>query len=88
MGQRHRRIRARSATGSVAGAATEKLGLKDPSTKNGLPTLRSPDGPKSSPRTVSPDPDGAVDVQFHPPKNTTFAVRTSCLSASDYQRAV
>jgi hypothetical protein len=35
MGKRHRRIRARSATGQVAGAATEKPGLKQhPSSKN------------------------------------------------------
>ena len=30
MGKRHRRIRARSATGQVAGAATEKPGLNTP----------------------------------------------------------
>ena len=75
VGQRHRRIRARSAIGSVAGAATEKLGLNGPSNENGLPTLRSPDGPKSSHRTVGPDPDGAVDVQFHPPKSSPLAAR-------------
>jgi hypothetical protein len=57
-----------TATGSVAGVATDKLGLNDPSTHSGLPTFRSPDGPESSPRTVSPTPDGAVDVQFHPPR--------------------
>jgi hypothetical protein len=34
VGKRHRRIRARGATGQVAGAATEKPGLKRPSSKN------------------------------------------------------
>ena len=51
MGKRHRRIRARSATGQVAGAATEKPGLKRPSSKNRpaqhafsqKPLSRSPD---------------------------------------------
>ena len=44
VGKRHRRIRARSATGQVAGAATEKPGLK-PIVQTGLPSLRSPRRP-------------------------------------------
>lgn len=45
-GKRHGRIRARSATGQVAGAATESTGSK-PTAQNGLPKLRSPTRPLS-----------------------------------------
>ena len=44
VGKRHRRIRARGATGQVAGAATEKPGL-EAHRPNGLPNLRSPRKP-------------------------------------------
>ena len=47
MGKRHRRIRARSATGPVAGAATEKPGLEAHRPRTGLPNLRSPRKPPS-----------------------------------------
>ena len=69
MGKRHRRIRAHSATGQVAGAATEFLGLLSPSSTNGLPSLRSPEGPSSQ----SPEPNPATGHdrpsrnQFHAP---------------------
>jgi hypothetical protein len=46
MGKRHRRIRALSATGQVAGAATEKPGLQHAHRpRTGLPSLRSPRKP-------------------------------------------
>jgi hypothetical protein len=45
VGKRHRRIRARSATGSVAGAASEYSGLAAHQPKHGLPILRSPRTP-------------------------------------------
>jgi hypothetical protein len=54
VGKRQRRIRARSATGQVAGAATEKAGLKAHRPRNGLPSLRSPKGPSS--RSTEPRP--------------------------------
>jgi hypothetical protein len=48
MGKRHRRIRAPSATGQVAGAATEKPGLQRAHRpRTGLPSLRSPRKPLS-----------------------------------------
>ena len=71
MGKRHRRIRARSATGQVAGAATEKPGLNSPIVQNGLPNLRSPTkAPRPSRSNLSPPPDttGALKEQFHAPK--------------------
>jgi hypothetical protein len=52
VGKRHRRIRARSATGQVAGAATEHSPGSKPIVQTGLPTLRSPRKPPSR----SPDP--------------------------------
>jgi hypothetical protein len=45
-GKRHGRIRARSATGQVAGAAIESTGSQ-PTAQNGLPKLRSPTRPLS-----------------------------------------
>ena len=61
VGKRHRRIRAQSATGQVAGAATENPGLKRPSSKNRPaqhafsqePPSRSPDPNPPSPRTAA-----------------------------------
>ena len=57
MGKRHRRIRARSATRQVAGAANEKPGLNTPIAQNGLPSLRSPEGPCPSRPNLSRPPD-------------------------------
>ena len=63
VGKRHRRIRARSATGQVAGAATEKPGLKQhPSPKNRpaqhafsrKPLSRSPDPNPAGPEQQAP----------------------------------
>jgi hypothetical protein len=69
VGKRHRRIRARSATGQVAGAATEKPGLNSPIVQTGLPSLRSPKGPSS--QSVEPKPTAghhrAFRAQFHAP---------------------
>ena len=61
VGKRHRRIRARSATGQVAGAATEKPGLKRPSSKTAcpacvLPKAPRPGRPKLAGRRTSPTP--------------------------------
>src|SRR3954454_18710966 len=76
VGKRHRRIRARSATGSVAGAATEKTGLTRTSTKNGLATTRSPEGPSA--RTVNPDPDGALRYAVSSPEKKHCEIPGSC----------
>jgi hypothetical protein len=70
VGKRHRRIRARSATGQVAGAANEKPGLNSPIVQNGLPNLRSPKkAPRPSQPNLSPPPDTtrALTEQFHAP---------------------
>ena len=50
--KRHRRIRARSTTGSVAGAANKTTGSQ-PITNRGLPNLRSPKGPCPGTRTLT-----------------------------------
>ena len=74
MGKRHRRIRARSATGQVAGAATEKPGLNSPIVQNGLPNPRSPTkAPRPSRSNLSPPPDttGALKEQFHAPSSAS-----------------
>ena len=76
MGKRHRRIRARSATRQVAGAANEKLGLNTPIAQNGLPSLRSPEGPCPSRPNLSRRPDDmdafkeAVSCREQPQKET------------------
>src|SRR4051794_6662683 len=57
--------------GQSQGRPPKSSGSTAPSTFDGLPTLRSPDGPESSYRTVSPAPDGAVNVQFHPPRSSS-----------------
>jgi hypothetical protein len=62
-GKRHLRIRARSASGPVAAAATSLTRAHSPSSKNGLPDLRLlPDAPVPDGRTVltSPDADGRL----------------------------
>ena len=61
VGKQHRRIRARSATGQVAGAATEKPGLK-PTVQNRLPNPRPPKRPTSQ----SPEPKPAARCQASP----------------------
>jgi hypothetical protein len=61
--KRHRRIRARSATGQVAGAATEKPGLNSPIVQIGLPSLRSPEGPSS--QSTEPKPAPGHDTRLH-----------------------
>ena len=75
MGKRHRRIRARSATGQVAGAATEKPGLKHAHRpRTGLPNMRSPRKPLS--RSPEPNPvrtrTTALERQFHAPTGRRF----------------
>ena len=56
VGKRHRRIRARSATGQVAGAANEKPGLERPSRKTACPTCVLPKSPCPSDPTLRPEP--------------------------------
>jgi hypothetical protein len=71
MGKRHRRIRARSATGQVAGAATEKPGLNTPIAQTGLPVCVLPKspcpGPPSLPRP-KPEQQPSSDI-FMPRKH-------------------
>jgi hypothetical protein len=54
VGKRHRRIRARSATGQVAGAATEKPGLNSPIVQTAYPACVLPEGPSS--QSAEPKP--------------------------------
>jgi hypothetical protein len=72
VGKRHRRIRARSATGQVAGAATESPG-SEPIVQNGLPNLRSPERPDPSRPNLSPTPDisKTLEQQFHAPGSSS-----------------
>jgi hypothetical protein len=63
VGKRHRRIRPRSATGQVAGAATEKPGLKSPSSKN-RPAQHAF---SQKPLSRSPDPNQGPDQEQQPP---------------------
>ena len=73
MGKRHRRIRARSATGQVAGAATEKPGLNTPIVQTGLPNLRSPKGPssQSAEPTSTAGQHSAFTAQLHAPSRSS-----------------
>jgi hypothetical protein len=69
VGKRHRRIRAQSATGQVAGAATEKPGLKRPSSNN-RPAQHAF---SQEPLSRSPDPNGRAPHSspgrhFHAPR--------------------
>jgi hypothetical protein len=57
VGKRHRRIRARGTTGSVAGAASEYSGLSAHQPWLGLPILRSPRSPCPDRPTLSTGPD-------------------------------
>ena len=76
MGKRHRRIRARSATGQVAGAATEKPGLNSPSSKTACPTCVLPEGPSS--QSAEPKPAAghhqALKEQFHAPRSGSVSL--------------
>ena len=75
VGKRHRRIRALSTSGPVAGAATEKHGLAA-HRANGLPILRSPREPLvPEPPTLRPRPDGparALKRKFHGRRSGRF----------------
>lgn len=73
MDERHRRIRARSATGQVAGAATEKASSKLIVRINGLSILRSPRKPpsQSAERKVGPGR-SAFGREFHAPRSGTL----------------
>jgi hypothetical protein len=69
MGKRHRRIRARSATGQVAGAATEKPGLNTPIAQTGLPVCVLPKSPCPGPTSLTrPNPEQQPSHHFHAPK--------------------
>jgi hypothetical protein len=57
VGKRHRRIRARSATGQVAGAANEKPGLEAHRPKTACPTCVLQKAPRPSRPNLSPPPD-------------------------------
>jgi hypothetical protein len=65
VGKRHRRIRARSTTGSVAGAASEYSGLSAHQPWHGLPSLRSPRSPCPDRPTLSSRPDSRPPRAFH-----------------------
>ena len=78
MGKRHRRIRARSATGQVAGAATEKPGLNTPIAQTGLPNMRSPTEPLSRSTEPTPDqPDQQPLRHFHAPTSDSLPAWSS-----------
>ena len=81
MGKRHRRIRARSATRQVAGAATEKPGLEAHRAKRPAQPAFSR-GPCPSRPNLSrrPDDTGALKEQFHAAKLGT--ARSRCLAAA------
>jgi hypothetical protein len=57
VGKRHRRIRARSATGQVAGAATEQPGLKAHRRKTACPACVPPKAPSPRQPNLSQPPD-------------------------------
>jgi hypothetical protein len=67
VGKRHRRIRAQSATGQVAGAATEQSPGSKPIVQTGLPIMRSPGSPCSGWPTVWSGPDVSFRGDFHVP---------------------
>jgi hypothetical protein len=76
VGKRHRRIRARSATGQVAGAATEKRGLQlAHRPKRPAQPAFSQKAPRPSQPNLSPPPDitGAFKEQFHAPRTSSVA---------------
>jgi hypothetical protein len=73
MGKRHRRIRAQSATGQVAGAATEQSPGSKPIVQTGLPTLRSPESPRPGQPTVRSQPDVSSREDFHAPSSSGLA---------------
>jgi len=80
VGKRHRRIRARSATGQVAGAATEKPGLQlAHRPKRPAQPAFSQKAPRPSRPNLSPPPDttGAFKEQFHAPTSRSRAARAS-----------
>jgi len=77
VGKRHRRIRARSATGQVAGAATEKPGLKRPSSKN-RPAQHAF---SQKPLSRSPDPNPAPEPEQQP--QAPFSCPEARASASE-----
>jgi hypothetical protein len=81
-GQRHRRIRAHSATGQVARAATEKPALM-PIAQNGLPSLRSPESPRSqSAEATAAAGQQPSPPQFHAPTTASEVVRRRVVRAS------
>ena len=68
VGKRHRRIRAQSATGQVAGAATEQSPGSEPIVQTGLPTMRSPESPRPGRQTIRSRPDASFRDDFHVPR--------------------
>jgi hypothetical protein len=76
VGKRHRRIRARSATGQVAGAATEKPGLNTPIAQTGLPNMRSPKEPLSRSADHNPARTRTTTLErhFHAPNSSSAAL--------------
>jgi hypothetical protein len=92
VGKRHRRIRARSATGQVAEAATEKPGLQlAHRPKRPAQPAFSQKAPRPSRPTLSPPPDttGAFKEQFHAPNGSSarpppdgYCLVCDCASAS------
>jgi hypothetical protein len=72
-------LRARSATGQVAGAATEQPGLTSPIVQNGLPSLRSPKAPSPSRPNLGQPPDTTRPprVHFHAPNSDSHRLRTA-----------
>jgi hypothetical protein len=84
VGKRHRRIRALSATGQVAGAATEQSPGSEPIVQIGLPTMRSPESPRPGRPTIGSRPADSSRNDFHVPKRTSAGAAgggfSSCLA--------
>jgi hypothetical protein len=90
MGKRHRRIRARSATGQVAGAATEKPGLEAHRPKRPAQPAFSQKAPRPSRPNPSPPPDTtkAFKEQFHAPTSGSLQDRPSSADGASTPRVL
>jgi hypothetical protein len=72
VGKRHRRIRARSATGQVAGAATEKPGSKPIAQETACPTCVLPESPRPGRPKLGRPPDDQPSRSSFMPRKATF----------------
>ncbi|WP_405053965.1 integrase core domain-containing protein [Svornostia abyssi] len=87
-GKRHRRIRARSTPGQVAGAATNNAGLAAHQSLAACPTTLSQEQPQVPGTTASPTPRTGPTPQFHPRTTRSPTSRTArCASCSPNARS-